>query len=148
MADTSVQREVERWLREHWLPEKYGQPFVPRELRLSSGGTFEFDAVSQNGKIAVTISTSGAQTATGRYGSGKVQKIRADALFLVLAQTEQQILLFTERDMFELCRGEHKRGRLPRELRIVLADLPAKLRSRLKQARLLASSEVSPARAV
>ena len=86
MADTTVQREVAGWLREHWLSLKYGQAFTARELRLSSGGTFEFDAVSQDGKMAIAISTSQSLTVGMKLGYGKLQKIRADALFLLLAE--------------------------------------------------------------
>lgn len=144
MADTSVQREVERWLRESWLPTKYRQPFSAKPLRLSSGGSFDFDGVSQDGDIAVTISTSGAQTASGKRGSGKLQKIRADALFLLLAQTKRSVLVFTEPDMFRLCQKEAENGRLPTSLEFVLTELPTELRGRLEEARRKASAEVSP----
>ncbi len=133
MADTTVQREVAGWLREHWLSSKYRQAFTARRLLLSSGGTFEFDAVSQDGKIAATISTSQSLTAGGKQGSGKPQKIRADALFLLLAEVEEQILLFSEQDMFKLVEGEFERGRLPTNLKIMLANLPADLKNRLEE---------------
>ena len=148
MADTSVQREVERWLRENWLPAKYGQRFSARPLRLSSGGSFDFDGVSQDGSIAVTISTSAALTAGGKRGSGKLQKIRADALFLLLAQAKRSVLVFTEPDMFRLCQKETQNGRLPALLEFALAELPPELQARLAEARKKASAEVSPGAAV
>lgn len=148
MADTSVQREVEGWLRENWLPAKYGQRFSAKPLRLSSGGSFDFDAVSQDGSIAVTISTSAALTAGGKRGSGKLQKIRADALFLLLAQAKRSVLVFTEPDMFRLCQKETQNGRLPASLELALAELPPELQARLAEARRKASAEVSPSAAV
>jgi hypothetical protein len=99
VADTRVQREVESWIRQNWLPREYGQAFHSRELRLTAGGVFDFDAVSEDGKIAVTISTGGTQTASGKRASGKLQKIRADALFLMMAEVARRVLLFTEADM-------------------------------------------------
>jgi hypothetical protein len=93
----------------------------------------------------VTISTSGALTSSGKRGSGKLQKIRADVLFLMLAEAACPVLLFTEPDMFRLCKHEQENGRLPRSLNCVLADIPVDLRARLLQARHIASAEVSPA---
>jgi hypothetical protein len=149
VADTRVQREVESWIRQNWLPREYGQVFHSRELRLTGGGVFDFDAVSEDGKIAVTISTSGAQTASGKRGSGKLQKIRADALFLMMAEVARRVLLFTEADMYELCKKERQNGRLPASIEFALvADLPAELRERLSEARKVASREVSPGDAV
>lgn len=145
MAPTTAQLKVEAWIRENWLPPRFHQPFSKRSLPLDPGGTFEFDAVSHDGTIAVTISTSGARTATGRYGAGKVQKIRADALFLLLAQADHTLLVFTERDMFDLCEKEAGNGRLPRTLELRLVeDVPKDLRELLEESRRRASSEVSP----
>jgi hypothetical protein len=144
VADTRVQVEVERWVREHWLPQAYGQPFRQRQLTLSSGGKFVFDAVSDDGRVVVTVSTSGAKTATGRHGAGKLQKIRADALFLLLSAAREPALVFTERDMFELCQREAQKGRLPAGFKIILAQIPVDLQKRLQQARLTSSREVSP----
>lgn len=145
MADTRVQVEVERWVRDNWLPGTFeGQKFHQRQLQLSSGGRFAFDAVSDDGSVVVTVSTSGALTATGKRGSGKLQKIRADALFLLLSAAPRPVLVFTERDMFELCRKEAQNGRLPPNLGFLLAEIPPNLEARLRVARLASSREVSP----
>jgi len=39
-----------------------------------SGGVFDFDAVSDDGKIVASISTSGSKTATGKYAVGKMNE--------------------------------------------------------------------------
>ena len=148
MADTRVQVEVERWIRENWLPRIFRQGFRQRQLDLTSGGKFVFDGVSEDGRVVVTVSTSGARTAGGKHGSGKLQKIRADALFLLLSGAQQPVLMFSEQDMFDLCRKEAEHGRLPRNLRFELAEIPVELRARLQQARLVSALEVSPRRAV
>lgn len=149
MADTRVQVEVERWIKDNWLPDTFKrQNFRQRQLQLFSGGKFAFDAVSEDGNVVVTISTSGARTATGKHGSGKLQKIRADALFLLLSAAPRPVLVFTERDMFELCQKEAQNGRLPPNLQFLLAKIPADLEARLRVARLASSREVSPGGAV
>ena len=60
MADTRVQLEVEDWVRENWMKEKYGQQFHRKRVKLVSGGVFDFDAVSEDKTIGACISTSGA----------------------------------------------------------------------------------------
>ncbi len=67
MADTSVNHEAERWIVTHGLPERFGgQQFKPGKLKLSWGGSFAFDAVSEDQAIVVAVSTSAARTVTGK----------------------------------------------------------------------------------
>jgi hypothetical protein len=88
MADTITQLEVEDWVREKWLPLQFGQTFHREKLRLSSGGVFDFDAVSSDRRIAASISTSAAATAGGRSAADKLMKLRADMLFLTAKERE------------------------------------------------------------
>lgn len=81
MADTRIQMEVEDWVRLHWMPQHYGQKFDRERLRLTPGGIFDFDAVSEDRKIVATISPSGSKTATGKHAVGKLLKIRSDSFF-------------------------------------------------------------------
>ena len=85
MADTSFQRQVEGWVRNTWMPAAFGLTFAPRKLALRSGGVFDFDAVSPDGKIVANISTSSHRLASGKHGVGKVMKLRSDMLFLLMA---------------------------------------------------------------
>lgn len=40
MADTKAQIEAEKWIREEYLPKKYGQTFRQESLDLRSKGQF------------------------------------------------------------------------------------------------------------
>ena len=127
MADTSVQREVEAWIVRNELPRLYAQPFAKRELTLAWGGVFEFDAVSENGRTAVCISTSPSRTASGNLAVGKIQKIKADTLYLLNAKSlEARVLMFTEKSMLEHFNKERRAGRFPSEPLLVLrfVELP------------------------
>lgn len=148
MADTRVQVEAERWVRTVWLPKQFAQAFHQSQHALEPGGKFVFDGISEDGAMVVTVSTSCARTANGRRGAGKIQKIRADALFLQMSGAKRQLLVFTQRDMFELCVREQSNGRLPRSIECHLAELPSDLQIRLEAARLASSLEVSPQHAV
>jgi hypothetical protein len=144
VADTRVQLKIEDWVRQCWMPPKYGGQFICKGLRLSSGGEFEFDAVSVDGSIAANISTSSAKTASGKRAVGKLQKIRADMLFLLLADVQRRIVVLTEKDMYDLCVREKEAGRVPPEIEFAHAQIPDDLANQLRQARKRASREVSP----
>jgi hypothetical protein len=143
MADARVQLEVEDWVRE-WMRQHFGQPFTRERLRLSSGGVFDFDAVSHDGKIAATISTSGSETASGKHAVGKLLKIRSDMFFLLLAEVHKRVVVLTERDMYELCLKERVGGRVPANIEFVHTEIPQQLANKLRSSRAQASKEVSP----
>ena len=144
MADTRVQLEVEDWVRLHGMPTEFGQGFHRERVSLSSGGVFDFDAVSEDRSTVAAISTSGAKTATGKHAVGKLLKIRSDMLFLVMAKAERRLVVLTERSMFDLCRKESEGGRVPEGIEFFHAEIPKVLAARLAQARSVASEETSP----
>ncbi len=146
MADTRPQVAAEDWVRQSWLPQRFGQPFRRERLKLTSGGVFDFDAVSQDNGIVVSISTSAPMTSGGKAGVGKLQKIRADMLFLMLVRARQKFVVLTEPDMHEACLREVEAGRAPSEIGFLHAELPAELRQRVADARRAASIEVQPHR--
>lgn len=146
MADTRVQLEVEDWVRKEWMHNSFGAQFHRERLHLSSGGFFDFDAVSSDGKIVASISTSGALTSSGRAGVGKLLKIRADIMFLLLAEVERRVIILTEKDMYKQCLKEFETGRMPRNIEFFHASLPSDLVRRLKAARAVASKEVTPSK--
>ena len=123
MADTRCQLECEDWVRLHWMPKELGQQFFRERVRLSTGGTFDFDAVSADRNVAASISTSGANTANGKRGAGKLYKLRSDMLFLLMADVSQRMIILTERDMYDLLRREKQAGRVPDSIEFRLAPL-------------------------
>ena len=125
----------------------YGQPFSKRKLRLAWGGLFEFDGVSTDGKIVVCVSTSISRTASGGQAVGKIQKIRADTLYLLnVLDAELRVLAFTDRGMMEYFQSESRAGRFPpnSEVELRFVPLPKSLSERLHEATQRASIEVSP----
>jgi len=146
MADSRVQVEIEEWIRHEWLPKEYGQTFRSERLQLTSGGLFAFDAVSADNKIVANISTSGGITSGGKNPAAKIQKLRADMLFLLMVQAEKRLIVLTEKDMFALCQKEKANGRVPQEIEFVVAQLPEVLAILLKAAQKNAAKEVTPYR--
>lgn len=146
MADTRCQLECEDWVRQDWMPQRFGQRFHRDRMRLTSGGFFDFDAVSADGTTVATISTSGTKTSDGKHAVGKLMKLRSDMLFLLLAAPKRAVMILTERDMYDLCEKEKDGGRVPRNIEFFHAPLPADLAARLKVARQASSDEVPPRR--
>lgn len=146
MADTRCQLECEDWVRQDWMPQHLGQTFRRDRVRLTSGGVFDFDAVSADGTTVANISTSSAQTSGAKRGSGKLMKLRSEMLFLLLASPIRALMILTERDMFGLCEKEKGAGRAPRNIEFHHAPLPAHLADTLKVAKQVSSDEVSPHR--
>lgn len=143
MADSTIRREVEDWLRSDWLPTTFGQPFERRRVKLSTGGEHQFSAVSEDGQVVAVVSTSGASTSSGNLGSGKLQKIRADMLFLtMLGVCKKRLIVLTEQSMHDQFMKERAAGRVPDSVEFLLAGLPAELRKRLTAAQRDASAEM------
>ncbi len=130
-------------MRRHWMPKHFGMNFHRDRVPLRSGGVFDFDAVSEDGSIVATISTSGSKTATGKNAVGKLHKLRSDMLFLILVEAKRRVVVLTEKDMLEQCEKERKGGRVPKEIEFVCAQIPDDLRGRLDTAKSRASAEVS-----
>ncbi len=148
MANTRTQREVELWVRDTWLPGAFKQPFAKKRVRLIPGGAFEFDAVSEDGHVAVTISTSRHRTSSGRAGAGKFNKIRSDILFLTMVEARRRVVVLTEADMFRACQTQKTAGRLPTSVEFLHARVPPALAKRLRRARRTSSREVGKKGAV
>ena len=143
MADTRVQVMVEDWVRREWMPERYGQRFSRERVDLSSGGVFDFDAVSTDGTIVANISTSGSKTVRGKHGTGKMLKVRSDIFFLLLAKAHRKLVLLTESDMCERWLSEVENGRVPDSIEFVHVEIPDDLDLKLKASREAASREVT-----
>ena len=145
MASTAIQSEVERWIREEWLRRRFGRSFTKKNVRLKSGGEFEFDAVSDDDKVVANISTSSLRTVSGNRGSGKINKVRSDIYFLLLAEAaEKRVMLLTESDMHEAWLKQIDRGRVPDSIQIRCVEIPNPLREKLEAAQKKASDEVTP----
>ena len=145
MANTTTQLDCAEWVRQSWLPERLGQPFRKDRIELDTGGVESFDAVSEDGRIAVEVSTSSLRTASGGMGAGKLNRIWKSILFLSMARASRRILVLTQPDMYERWLSEKQAGRVPSSVEFMHAPLPAELCGRLAEAKDEASAEVMPA---
>ena len=102
MANTTyLKNEVECFVRGE-LQRRFGQRFTSRQLKLVTNGSHEFDAVSEDGKIVVSIKASSGLTSGGNLPSGKFNDNIAELYFLSLVEAEQRILVLTSPEFHRL----------------------------------------------
>lgn len=143
MADTKAQIEAETWIREQYLPKKYGQSFQQKSLELQSRALARFDAVSEDGEIVAAISTCSGFSSNGRKNEDELNQTRSAALrFLMLDYIpKERLMIFTEQSMIDIVKDEKKRDRFPKALKIVRVKLPADLEARVAGSQTPASEE-------
>ena len=117
MADTTyIKRIVEPYVRLD-LGREFGTNFSSQVLTLWTGGTHEFDAVSDDQKIVDSIKSAGGRTATGRRPSGKIKDSEAELYYLTLVRSKTRLLVFTSPEFYDIM-SKRLEGRLPSEIGI------------------------------
>ncbi len=150
MANTAAYREAEDYVRNTALPELFHQPFEKEFLpvgRKDDGNTatHEFDAVSKDQTVVVSIKALSGRTAGGRNPSGKVNDANAELLFLSLVRASRRLLVLTDDSFFKLFKRKSD-GKRPPGVELLHVPLPHSIREKLERATQIASKEVSPNR--
>lgn len=141
MADTTyLKYAVEEYVRGR-LAEEYGVPFASRILTLSTGGTHEFDAVSEDGAVVTSIKAAGGKTSGGRLPSGKVKSAVAELYYLCLVPAPTRMLVLVSREFHEIL-SRCLEGRLAPGIALKLIELPEEMQSEVDRIRRVASLEV------
>ncbi len=150
MADTRAYLFTEEWIRAKALPKMFGQPFEKRFLSVGtksngSPAEHEFDAVSEDGTIVVSIKALTGKTAGGRNPSGKIKDAYAELMFLGLAQAAKKYLVLTDKNFFQLFHRQSD-GKRPLGVELMLILLPGWIKKKVDLAKDGASEEVFPKR--
>jgi hypothetical protein len=135
MADMKAQNEAQKWIREEYLPKKYGQPFREKSLELQSRALARFDAVSEDGEIVAAISTCSGFSSNGRKNEDELNQTRSAALrFLMLDYIpKERLMIFTEQSMIDLVKDEKKRDRFPKALKLMKVKLPVEIAEKVDE---------------
>lgn len=132
MANTrGIRTEIEPWVRE-WLAIQYnGVTFSEKKVKLPTGDSYNFDAVSQDGTIVGAILSNRAKTRTGRENTGGVRKASQDLNYLkVLPSHITKLMIFTDTDFCELIIRRGKRQGIG-GIQFLVCKLPPPLQSLL-----------------
>ena len=142
VANTSYLRyTVEPWVREQ-LAAQYGQRFAPRVLRLAPGGTHEFDAVSDDGRIVVSIKANSGLTSGGNHPTGKVATCLNEVYFLTLVDADVRLLLLTN-PSFHAIFTKATAGQIAPGIGVEVLPLPTDMQRTVDGVTELASREMS-----
>ena len=147
MANTAILRyKVEPVIRAG-LEEKFAQPFTPQVLILSGGAAREFDAVSGDGTVVVSIKTSSGLTSGGNIPSGKINGCIADLYYLSLLDAPVRWLVLTNPEFHEIF-SKRMTGALPDGVEVKLVPLPEGLQAEVDGVIREASDEIDRGKAV
>jgi len=134
VADTTkIKTVIEPYIRE-WLSTRVpGHMFGEQLVQLSSGYSYNFDAVAEDGSIVGAILCNRPLTRTGRENTGAVRKALGDLNYLRLLPDEvKKLMVFTDGGFCELVRRRATRlGTQPTEM--MVCKLPISLRVLLEQ---------------
>lgn len=143
MANTRyLTLEVENYVREQ-LAERHGQSFSKRFLKLTTGASHEFDAVSADGNIVASIKAASGRTKGGKNPAGKVYTCLAELYYLSLVDAPTRVLVLTT-PAFHTIFAKKIEGALARGLSIDLIPLPPDMQAEVDKVVAEASREVSP----
>lgn len=135
MTKRNYRLEAEDYVRKEALAKIYDQKFVRERLKLSTGGYYDFDAVSADERTVCCISTSVGETDGGNAASSKLYKMKAEILSMVMLPGEKRkVMAFTDKKMAALLEKEKEQGRIPSDVEIALVPLPEDILSGLKEA--------------
>lgn len=141
MADTSFLRyTVEPWVRDR-LTERYDVGFESRRLRLSPGGTREFDAVSRDLSVVASIKAHSGLTSGGRNPSAKISSALLEVYFLSLIESHRRLLILTNPDFYEIF-TRRTNGQVPDFISVELISLPPTMQIAVDQVTSRASREM------
>lgn len=141
VANTSYLRyTVEPWIREQ-LADRYGQGFAPLVLPLAPGGAHEFDAVSEDRRIVVSIKASSGLTSGGNHPTGKVATCLNEVYFLTLVDADVRVLMLTN-PAFHAIFTKTTAGQIASGIGVELLPLPPDMQRTVDGITELASREM------
>lgn len=146
MANTRYLRDVVEGYVRGQLADEFGQPFTSQILVLSTGGTHEFDAVSEDGRLVASIKSASGLTRGGRVPSGKIKDSTAELYYLSLVEAPRRLLILTDPEFYEIFLRTMA-GRILDGLEVRAMLLPKDIRAEVDKVVAEASREVSPSRA-
>lgn len=142
MADTTyITKVVEPYIRSE-LAKEFGVPFEKRILHLITGGTHEFDAVSDDLQIVGAIKTAGGKTVSGKNPSGKIKGAEADIRLLTIVSAANRMLVLTFAEFHQIMEKRLIKRPVP-GIYLKLIELPEEMREKVEEIQRKASSEVS-----
>ncbi len=141
MANTAILRTKVEPVVRAGLAREFTQPFSSQVLGLRGGATREFDAVSADGTVVVSIKTSSGLTSGGHIPAGKINGCIADLYYLSLLDAPVRRLVLTNPEFYEIF-VKRMVGALPDGVEVRLIRLPPELQAEVDRVIREASDEI------
>jgi len=128
-----IKSDIEPAVRD-WLKREIGDDTLEeRPVTLPSGGSYKFDAVSQDGQFVGAILCNRAKTRTGRENTGGVRKALAEVEHLkLLPVSVSKIMVFTDPHFSNLVQRRASRFGIT-DIRFLVCPLPTDKEALLKR---------------
>ncbi len=128
MANTEAyKKQVETWFLNELIGAYPKNTLSKGKVKLNWGGEFEYDIVIKNDahdiEAVYCLSCSNYKTSSGKGGSGKLLKIKADAMMMLGTDVEKKVLAFTGKSMYDKIKSEQEKGRFPLDITLEYIDL-------------------------
>ena len=124
------------------LTERCGTKFDAQVLTLSSGGTHEFDAVSDDGSVIASIKANSGLTSGGNHPTGKVATCLNEVYFLTLVTAPTRLLVLTNPEFKEIFQRTTA-GKIAPGIEVILVPLPVEMQETVDGVTRKASDEMS-----
>lgn len=147
VANTAILRyKVEPAIRAE-LKAEFGQSFRSQVLTLPGGAAREFDAVSDDRSVVISIKTSSGLTSGGNVPSGKINGCVADLYYLSLLDAPVRRLVLTNPEFHEIF-IKRMAGALPDGVEVKLVPLSPDLQAEVDRVIREASREIDRGKVV
>lgn len=128
------------------LSDELGQRLVNKQVRigLSTNGSSrlkEFDGVSEDREIIITVASNSGYTSGGRKPTGKIRSVYASCYFLNLTRASKKVIVLTDPEFYEIFRKDS--DGLLNGIELKYINLPAELKEIAKKVKDDASREMS-----
>lgn len=134
MADTTkIKTVIDPYVRS-WLSEQFnGHVFEERPVQLTSGASYSFDAVAEDGSIVASILSNRAETRTGRENTGGVRKALTELGYLKAVPGKiERMMVFTDAGFCQLIRRRASRIGIE-SIKMIICILPPRLEALRKE---------------
>lgn len=128
------------------LEQQFGQPFSSQVLPLPGGAAREFDAVSADRSVVVSIKSSSGLTSGGNFPGGKVNGSIADLYYLSLVGAPIRWLVLTNPEFYAIF-TKRMEGALPDGVEVHLVELSADLQAEVDEVVRSAAAEMDRGKA-
>lgn len=141
MANTTALKKVSVYVIDQ-IALKLGINLVNESVRIGSKGKQKsFDGVSDNGNIIVKVINHSGKTSGGKKPVSKIKSTYSDCFFMNLSQAERKILVFTDKEFYNIFIADS--DGLIEEFELMYVELPAEYRKIVNAVTKEASREMS-----